>query len=287
MRRLDHLLIVLGTLFYIVTGAAFSSELVADSFKSIVLNREYRLQVYLPDGYRETAGAYPVVYLLHGAGADEYEWTVKGSARETLDGLIRRRLIRPTIAVLPGNNQSWWSNGASEKAETAFMEELLPYIERKYKVSRERSMRSIGGLSMGGYGALNFALKYPDQFCAAAVISPAIYDPLPPETSAARKTPQFVRNGQFDPEIWTSMNYPAHLDRYKVSVQKVPMWIVSGDHDRFGIALMSAQLYWKLFQIQPKQVELRVVDGDHEWMVFRDALPDALRYVDMQCSRGG
>ena len=176
MRRLDHLLIVLGTLFYIVTGAAFSSELVADSFKSIVLNREYRLQVYLPDGYRETAGAYPVVYLLHGAGADEYEWTVKGSARETLDGLIRRGLIRPTIAVLPGNNQSWWSNGASEKAETAFMEELLPYIEQKYKVSRERSMRSIGGLSMGGYGTLIYSLKYPQLFAAAAPLSAAIFD---------------------------------------------------------------------------------------------------------------
>ena len=50
---------------------------------------------------------------------------------------------------------------------------------------------------------------------------------------------------------------------------------------------MSAQLYWRMFKLQPKQVELRVVDGDHEWLVFRDALPDALQYVDRQCARGG
>jgi hypothetical protein len=63
------------------------------------------------------------------------------------------------------------------------------------------------------------------------------------------------------------------------------MWIVSGDHDFLGIALMSAQLYWRMFQVQPKQVELRVIDGDHEWMTFRDALPAALQYVDAQCVR--
>ena len=167
------------------------------------------------------------------------------------------------------------------------MDELLPYVESKYKVSTDRKDRSIGGLSMGGYGALNLALKHPGKFCGAAIISPAIYDPLPPETSAARKTPQFVRNGQFDPDTWKSLNYPAHLDGYAAAPAKVPMWIISGDHDFLGIALMSAQLYWRLFKIQPRQVELRVVDGDHEWLVFRDALPDALQYIDGRCSRGG
>jgi enterochelin esterase-like enzyme len=49
---------------------------------------------------------------------------------------------------------------------------------------------------------------------------------------------------------------------------------------------MSASLYWRLHQIQPKQAELRVIDGDHEWLVFRDALPDALQYVDRACARG-
>jgi hypothetical protein len=63
------------------------------------------------------------------------------------------------------------------------------------------------------------------------------------------------------------------------------MWIVSGDHDYLGIAMMSMQLYWRMFQIQPKQVELRVVDGDHEWLTFRDALPAALQYMDAQCVR--
>lgn len=169
---------------------------------------------------------------------------------------------------------------------TAIMKDLLPYVESRYRVHKERSGRAIGGLSMGGYGALNLSLRNPTQFCAAAVISPAIYDPLPPETSAARRTPQFVRNGQFDPDTWKSLNYAAVLDTYKAGTPRVPMWIVSGDHDYLGIAPMSTNLYWRLYQIQPKQVELRVIDGDHEWLVFRDALPDALQYVDRQCRQG-
>lgn len=268
-------------------SAAGAGEVLADSAPSAALGRAVRFTVYLPDGYKDSTAPYPVVYLLHGAGGDENEWRTKGGAVETLDGLIKRGLMRPVVAVMPtAGPASWWANGAAEKAETAIIDELVPYVESRYKVSKERKDRMIGGLSMGGYGALNLSLRHPAKFCAAAVISPAIYDPLPPETSAARRTPQFVRNGQFDPDTWRALNYPAHLDAYKAGTPRVPMWIVSGDHDFLGIAPMSANLFWRLFQIQPKRVELRVIDGDHEWLVFREALPDALQYVDRQC-RGG
>lgn len=279
---------LMGVLAMGVATAALSGELFSDSVPSTALGRDLKFTVYLPDGYKDAPGKFPVVYLLHGAGGDEYEWTRKGGAVETLDGLIKRGLIRASVAVMPTTGPaSWWADGAAEKAETAVMTELLPYVEGKYKVTTERQGRAIGGLSMGGYGALNLALRHPTKFCAAGIISPAIYDPLPPDTSAARRTPQFVRNGQFDPDTWKSLNYPAHLEKYMQGGARVPMWIVSGDHDFLGIAEMSAKLYWRVLKIQPKQAELRIVDGDHEWMTFRDALPDALQYVDRQCAKGG
>lgn len=269
-----------------VACAANAGEVVQDRFASAVLGHEVNIAVYLPDGYNAAQGHFPVTYLLHGADEDENTWNNRGGAAVTLDGLIKRGLMRPTVAVMPSfGPASWWTDGASEKAETAFMRELIPYVESKYKVATERSARSVAGLSMGGYGSLNLALRYPDRFCAAAIISPAIYDPLPPETSASRRAPQFVRDGRFDAETWKAHNYPANLDAYAHAGTKVPMWIVSGDHDRLGIALMSAQLYWRLFQMQPKQVELRIVDGDHEWLTFRETLPRALEYVDTQCRR--
>lgn len=267
---------------------AVAGEVHSGAIKSTVLGVDLRFNIYLPDGYKDRAVRYPVIYLLHGAIGNEHDWTQRGSAVETLDGLIRRGLIRPSIAVMPSiGPQSWFADGAAYKMETALMTELLPYVDSNYRTGTARSDRGIAGLSMGGYGALNLSLRYPDRFCAAGIISPAIYDPLPPETSIARRAAQFMRDGKFDPELWKSLNYPSHLEKYAQSSQKVPMWIATGDHDVLGIAVMSANLYWRILKIQPKLAELRVIDGGHEWVVFRNALPDALQYMNKMCTRAG
>lgn len=282
-KALRHLLLPL--LAAVASSTACAGELMLDKLQSRLLGREVPFTVYLPNGYKTATTPYPVIYLLHGAGGDENEWARKGGAVETLDGQIARRQMRPAVVIMPTfGPASWYTDGAAEKVESAMMQELLPYVEASYRIGTQRAQRSIGGLSMGGYGALNLSLHFPEKFCAAGIISPAIYDPLPPETSAARKTPQFVRNGTFDAATWTAQNYAARLDAYRKGTARVPMWIVSGDHDHFGIALMSATLYSRMLPIQPSQVELRIIDGDHEWMTFREALPDALRYMDTQCA---
>lgn len=290
MRRpvlLNRLSLTLGLCLGLsIASSTFAGAVFSDAAGSQAIGRDVKFTVYLPDGYKESTQPYPVVYLLHGAGGDENEWRTKGGAVETLDGLIKRGLMRPSVVVMPTvGPASWWANGAAEKSESAIMDDLLPYVESRYKVTRDRKGRAIGGLSMGGYGALNIALRHPEKFCAAAIISPAIYDPLPPEASASRRTPQFVRNGQFDPDTWRALNYPAQLPAYTAQALRVPMWIVAGDHDYLGIAQMSANLFARIHQIQPKQAELRIVNGDHEWLVFRDALPEALQYVDQSCAR--
>jgi S-formylglutathione hydrolase FrmB len=87
--------------------------------------------------------------------------------------------------VMPDAGTSWFVD-AREKMESAVIDDLIPEVERTLRVLKSRDGRLIGGLSMGGYGALRFALKYPESFAAAALLSPAIYDPLPPPNSSAR-----------------------------------------------------------------------------------------------------
>ena len=166
---------IAGTLALCMATVSHAGELLIDSVKSAALGTDLPFTIYLPDGYKDGTAKLPVVYLLHGAGGNEYEWARKGGAVETLDGLIKRGLIRPVVAIMPtAGPDSWWADGASAKAETAMITELLPYVEGKYRVSTDRSARSIAGLSMGGYGALNLSLRYPAKFCAAGIISPAI-----------------------------------------------------------------------------------------------------------------
>ncbi len=92
---------------------AVAGEVRSGVIKSTVLGVDLRFNIYLPDGYKDSTVRYPVIYLLHGASGDEHDWTQRGSAVETLDALMRRGLIRPSIAVMPSiGPQSWFADGA-------------------------------------------------------------------------------------------------------------------------------------------------------------------------------
>lgn len=265
-------------------STAHASELLDVTFPSRALGRDYKVRVYLPNGYKDAPTAqYPVIYLLHGAGGNGTSWTNRGGAQLTLDTLMQRGHIRPSIAVMPDNASNWYVDAGSEKAETAFVRELVPYIEANYKAGRDRHMRLVGGYSMGGYGAVNLSLKYPDIFCAAFSMSPAIYDPIPPSNSSAIENTQFTSQGHFDSAIWRALNYPSTIDAYIRGHFRVAFWIVAGDRDELGTALEAAKFHARLQGIQPNQVELRVVSGGHDFYLWREALPDALRYADGQC----
>lgn len=267
-------------LFCLLTSAiAHAGDVFTETFRSAAIGRDYKYTVYLPDGYQKDNKRYPVLYLLHGAGGDENEWLYKGGAKETLDALIARRLIKPMIVVMPGHTAAWWVDGAREKGETALLKEVMPHAEGKYRIDAVRGNRLIAGLSAGGYGTLNLVFKYPQMFAAAAILSPAIYDPVPPGHSSGVRQPPFQKDGKFDADLWKSLNYPVHIEAYKKSGVIVPLYINSGDHDTFGIALQAAMLYERLRLHQPTALEFRVVDGDHEWAVWRDTLGDALQFM--------
>lgn len=275
---------LVALLFSFLCVDAVAGRAIQDSYQSTVLNRKVEFTVYLPNEYAKTAGKLPAVYLLHGLDGNQNEWLENGTVA-IFNRLVKKGALQPWVIVMPSfGPQSWWVDGAQDKAETALIQELMPYVEAKYRLLPSRTGRAVAGWSMGGHGALNLALKYPDRFCAAAVVEPEIYHPLPAETSAIRRMPQFMRNQAFDPAEWESRNYPAQLETYRNSSVKVPIWVVTGDDDHvLGLLPMAAELYGRLSEIQQGQTELRVINGELDWGTVRNALPDALRYVDRKC----
>ena len=259
---------------------AQAGEIRTELLPSKALGHDMSYAVYLPDGYESRRLHYPVLYLLHGAGGDERSWSERGHIREKADRLIASGAIPPAIIVMPGCPACWWVDGARDRAETAFWSDLVPAIDLRYRTIETRGGRLVAGLSAGGYGAVRFALRYPNRIAAAAALSPAVYTESVPQLSAARAQPPFLaQNGQFDQAAWDSHNYPALLDRYFAQSFRVPLYLVSGDNDKFGVAFETALLFKRMFERQPDQVELRVVDGDHSWKVWEAALDDAMRYV--------
>ena len=273
---------LLALLALAFTATAFAGEVFLETFRSQALGRDYKYTVYLPDSYQKDDKKYPILYLLHGAGGDENEWLAKGGLRETMDAMIARKLIKPMVVIMPGHTAAWWVDGAKEKGETALVKEVMPHAEAKYRIDAMRSNRLIAGLSAGGFGALNLIMKYPQMFAASAILSPAVYDPVPPSHSSGVRQPPFQKDGKFDAELWKSLNYVSHIEAYKKSGVIVPLYINTGDHDTFSIAFHAATLFERLRFHQPDAIELRIINGDHEWMVWRDTLADALQFMTVR-----
>lgn len=258
-----------------VAGVAQAGSVVSRHFRSEALGREWAYNVYLPDGYENGTLRYPVMYLLHGNAGDENEWVAKGHVDQAADALIAAHEIPPTVIIMPEANTTWYVD-RKEKMETAFLADLVPEVERSYRVFSDGKGRVIGGESMGGYGSLRFVLKHPDMFAAMALMSPAIYVPEPPATSSARRVGVF--GDTYDPSIWTSLNYPTLLDAFYASKKVIPLYIDSGDHDDFMIEWHAANLY-KIWREHNWPAEYRVVDGIHSFGVWRNTVGEALRFI--------
>ena len=273
------LLTLLATLFFLPLETVCAGTLSHHKFESSTLGRDYPFNIYLPDGYANSENSYPVLYLLHGSNGNENDWSIKGNVVETTDRLIANKTIIPAIIVMPGS-ESWWVDGYNEKAETAFLEDLIPYVEANWRVVPQRQGRFLAGLSAGGYASVNFVLKHPKLFAAAAALSPASYFPYPPATSSAMSHPTFTRSdGSFDEALWQTLNYTQYITTYKAQEFVVPLYINSGDHDEFDITYHAAVLYQSLREHQPEHIEFRVVDGGHEWAVWARTLPEAMIYL--------
>lgn len=283
MRRLLGVLLVsLG----LCSAARAESVLTREILPSTALGRAFPFMIYLPDGYGLGDLSYPVLYLLHGAGGDEMAWATEGGIKTTADRMIRNGDIPPSVIVMPGCRGCWWVDGARDKAETAFWTELVPAIEARYRIIGGRDGRLIAGLSAGGFGAVRFAMRYPDRIAAAAALSPAVYADVPPAISSARQQPPFLRqDGSFDEGAWRARNYPSLIERYFGQKDRVAFYLVSGDNDRFGIAFETMALFKLLWERQPEASELRIVDGDHSWAIWSKSIENAMRYLYRHAAR--
>lgn len=135
-------------------------------FKSPTLQKCLALNVLLPQV--EAPGPYPVFYLLHGLSDDHTIWM-----RHTrLEWYVRDL---PLIVVTPDGGRSFYCDAVAGPAyETYLLEDVIPLVDRFFPTVAAREGRVLGGLSMGGYGALKLAFKFPDRFCSAVSHSGAL-----------------------------------------------------------------------------------------------------------------
>jgi enterochelin esterase-like enzyme len=148
-------------------------------YDSKTVSVKRKAQVYTPPGYSKDK-TYPVLYLLHGIGGNELEWTRAGSAHVILDNLYSEQKLVPMIVVIPNGraakdvtprspvNQQSTAFAAFEKD---LLNDLIPFIEKTYPVKTDRESRALAGLSMGGGQSLNFGLGHLEKFAWVGAFS--------------------------------------------------------------------------------------------------------------------
>ncbi len=128
--------------------------------KSDALQKMTSAMIILPEG---KSGPFPVFYLLHGLSDDHTAWVRRTSIERYVEAL-------PLIVVMPNGERSFYTDSKSNPTaayETYLVSDLISFVDNTFQTLSNREGRVIGGLSMGGYGALKIALKHPDLFCAA------------------------------------------------------------------------------------------------------------------------
>ncbi len=217
-----------------------------------------RFLVYTPPGYEAKAKKkYPVLYLLHGSGDTEMEWTGYGKANVIADNLMAAGKAKPMIMVTPFGG--WPMNSRNGSREDAFrrmmgfedelLKTIIPTVEEKYKVDKSAHSRALAGLSMGGYQTLYIGLAHPDTFAWLGVFSagagPLFKDKLGPS-----------------------------LDKEKLSRSLDLFWIGVGDKD---FLLKDAQQLDT--NLKDKGIEHTFVvtpDAGHTWPLWRQYLTGLL-----------
>jgi enterochelin esterase family protein len=164
-------------------------------YESPSLKLTRRMYVYTPPGYEKSTEKYPVLYLLHGGGGDEDAWTSLGRANYILDNLIAQGKAKPMIVVMTNGNPFQTSSlrtapGSPQvtrenfmqfagRFETSLVKDVIPYVEKNYRVKANKDSRAVAGLSMGGMHTITATIEHPDVFGYIGVFSSGIFQPNP------------------------------------------------------------------------------------------------------------
>lgn len=236
----------------------------AVTYYSTALGRFRRMHVYTPPGYELGKGTYPVFYLLHGAGDSDDSWTSVGRAGFILDNLIASGKAKPMVVVMPaGHTRPVMRTpiGAPDEFEQDFATDIMPYVEKNYRVINDRQHRAIAGLSMGGGQTLNIALAHVDKFTYVGVFSSGLFQAFPPAgRGGAAAPPSEAPNWE--------QQHMAELDNPAKKGLKL-LWFSTGRDDRLmpvtksTVELLQKHGFHPVFEESP---------GAHTWLNWRNYL---------------
>ena len=268
-------------------SAAAQNRFTSDQpFHSEKLSQDLPYAVVLPADYDANPDTrYPVVYLTHGIGCTPDDWNDKYIQFENTLVQLEKEGLGDMIYIFPTGFNSYYSNTYDGRYPymDMFIQEFIPHIEKKYKVRAEKGFRSIGGLSMGGYGSLLYAIKYPDLFSVCIAMSAGVMtdqellDRFNGNGSSYGLMELYGCTKKRLSDHWYANSILELVKNMPENQRKqVKFYIDCGDDD--FLYRGNSELHI-LMREKGITHEYRVRDGAHNWTYWRSALEAGLKYI--------
>ena len=269
-----------------ILGAASSAQAAARVECSIIPSEIFGHDVpycaLLPPSYDEQATRkFPVLYYLHGLGDSERSMVNTGAWNMYLD-MVEQGKAGEYLIVTPAGYTSFYVNSVDGKLryEDFFIREFLPFIERKYHVRAERSARGLLGVSMGGYGAMRFAFKYPQLFGSVSTHMAALRESRPPELGGTvQGTLSATIFGEPFNEAYYKEQSPFTLARKAplAKLKSTAIYFDCGKDDNYGFAVGNEAMD-KLLISRGVAHEAHIDPGAHSVFFVAQHLPASLAF---------
>jgi S-formylglutathione hydrolase FrmB len=253
--------------------------------KSEILARPVRYCAYLPASFdKDKARHYPVLYYLHGLGDNEQSLLNFGGW-DLIADLRSQGKVGDFVVLASSAGHTFYINSENGKVryEDFFMKEFMPQMEKKYRVESTRATRGITGVSMGGYGALRLAFKYPDDFVAVSAQMPALITDLPSNLSSeAPGSPGGllgdVFGSPFNRAYFTRNNvfYFARSDN-AAALKRMKIYFNAGNNDDYGFEQGAEQLD-EILKSRGIPHEFHIYPGRHDAQFVIRYFPEVVEF---------
>ena len=234
------------------------------------VDEEWRpLMVYTPANYNAAKAELPVVYIQHGGGEDHRGWMEQGRTAQIMDNLIAAGKAVPMIVVSSNSNVRSSSGGfggggyswqGMQTFRSELIENVIPFVEKTYRVKKDRKNRAMCGLSMGGGQSFYIGLRDPDVFANVGVFSTGMFGGI-----------RGASNFDLEKEV------PGMLTDTKTFNKQFDVFFLScGEQDP---RIEYTKTIVKKMRDGGVTVKFNSYPGDHEWQVWRKSLHEFAQYL--------
>jgi len=280
----DWMIRVLVVILFSLVQPSLAQRVECAAIKSTILVRQVRFCAALPASFdSDKAKRFSIVYYLHGLGENAQALLPLSTL---IDDLRQSGKARDVVVVTPDAGASFYINSRDGKVryEDFFVREFMPAMEKRYRAVGSKATRGIQGTSMGGYGALRLAFKYPQLFAAVAAEMPALYEKFPKrlmpffEMSRRGAAEASPFGNPFNETFW-ERNTPFTLAKNNAAaLRKLAIYFDCGDRDDYGFDEGTRRLD-KLLTSLRIQHTAHIYAGGHNPQFVLEHFPEALTFV--------